>query len=173
MNFPRAIATGLLTVATVFSASVSAQDVTKEERYRRAIQNSVHVLDYLSALFYTMVPVGIDNIEQGYFRRLEPNFPIWVLDSESGKILYYEGQPTFKYQPAEKLVDEAGQRFGLKAWDNAKRSRSKWQRVTLGGVSHDMYCAQKQPLAVCSLIPLTVHEFSKDEIVRANKTLER
>lgn len=173
MNFRRTLATGLLTVVAVLSASAQAAPVAKDEQYRRAIQNSVHVLDYLSSLFYTMVPVGIDNIEQGHFRRLEPNFPIWVLDSESGQILYYEGQPSFKYQPAEKLVDEAGQRFGLKAWENAQRSRSKWQRVTLGGVAHDMYCAQKQPLAVCSLIPLTVPEFAKDEIVRAQKTLKR
>jgi hypothetical protein len=118
----------------------------------RAIMNSTHLLSFVDGVIPEGLPNVMKAIATGQVQRLEPSFPVWIIDSEKGNVLYYQGQPAFTGQSANRLVDDNGVRFGQRAFDSARRSRSTWVSLTLGGQSYSAYCATKAPFVVCSLI---------------------
>ena len=68
-------------------------------------------------------------------------------------ILYYQGQPDFAGKPVAQLVDDAGFRFGQKALEDGKHTRSGWLTLTLGGKRYSAYCNERYPTITCSLVP--------------------
>lgn len=118
----------------------------------RAIVNSTHLLAFLDGVIPEGLPNVLKSLENGEISRHEPTFPVWVISSETGNVLYYQGQKAFTGQAASRLVDDAGFRFGLRALENARNSKSSWVKLTLGGQQYNAYCATKAPFVVCSLI---------------------
>jgi hypothetical protein len=94
----------------------------------------------------------VENIEKGVVHRYAPKYPVWILRSDTGKLLYYQGEKAFRGQDASRLVDDNGFRFGQRAVDQGKNSRSTWVNLSLGGQSYRAYCGSKQPFVVCTLI---------------------
>jgi hypothetical protein len=94
----------------------------------------------------------VEHIEKGEVHRYAPKYPVWILRSDTGKLLYYQGEKAFRGQDAARLVDDNGFRFGQKAADQGKNSRSTWVSLSLGGQSYRAYCGSKQPFVVCTLI---------------------
>ena len=152
MNHPLAkIVAAVALIAAIVSPAAQAQNISNDQTL--AMLNSSTILNYLSGIHPSIVNLGLENIEKRLVKRNAPEFPIWILESSTSTILYYEGQPSFAGKPAGKLIDEDGQRFGVKALESSTKSRSGWQRIKLGGVVHQMFCGQKYPFAVCTLIP--------------------
>ena len=149
-SLAKIVATAAFIAATAAPAA-QAQNISNDQTL--AMLNSSSILNYLSGLHPSIVNLGLENIEKRLLKRNAPEFPIWILESSTSTIMYYEGQPSFAGQPAAKLIDEDGQRFGVKALESATNSRAGWQRIKLGGVVHQMFCGQKYPFAVCTLIP--------------------
>lgn len=118
----------------------------------RAMYNAQHVTNLLHGVSPQGLEILLDKIESGKIRRPAPDQPIWILDSETKTILYYQGQPAFKNQPADNLVDDQGQRFGTRALESAKASRSGWHNLMLGGANYSAFCQSKYPTVVCSLV---------------------
>lgn len=117
-----------------------------------AMLNSNHILTLLQAIDPLASRDGLDKLAKGKFSLPAPDMPIWVMEYNSGTILYYQGQPTYSGQPVAKLVDEKGVRFGTQAMERAKQSKSSWVRVTLGGKEFDMFCGQRYPFGVCTVV---------------------
>lgn len=118
----------------------------------RAIVNSTELLNFLSGVVPEGMPHLMENLQNGKIKRVAPNYPVWIINSESGNLLYYQGQKSFTGQPASRLVDDNGFRFGQRALDMALNSRSTWLRIVLGGQTYSAYCGSKAPFVVCSLI---------------------
>lgn len=117
----------------------------------RAILNSTKMVEYLHTVEAQHIQMVLDKIESGQFRRLAPELPVYVVEVLSGTIVYYQGEPGFKGQPAGRLVDDQGSRFGDKALSYGKASRSGWIRMNLGGKSIQAFCKSQYPFVACTL----------------------
>ncbi len=117
----------------------------------RAILNSTKLIEYLHTVEGQYVNLVLAKVESGEFRRLAPEQPVWVVEVISDTIVYYQGEPEFKGQPAGRLVDDKGTRFGDKALTYGKASRSGWIRMTLSGKSYQAYCKTQYPFVACTL----------------------
>jgi hypothetical protein len=139
---------GLICASITFvPCFAQAQDVKA-----RAIMNSTHLLSFVDGVIPEGIPNVMKAIATGQVQRVEPSYPVWIIDSDKGNLLYYQGQPEFTGQSATRLVDDNGFRFGLRAYENARESRSSWVSLTLAGQNYKAYCATKAPFVVCSLI---------------------
>jgi len=139
-------------MALVFSALVvGAGTVHAEDLNQRTMLNAAQLSTLLHGVVAEQLLRIVDGIASGKIKRLAPEQPVWILEIISGTILYYQGQPTFAQQPASKLVDDSGFRFGQKAVDNAKNSRDTWLSLKLGGQTYRAYCVATYPTVVCSL----------------------
>jgi hypothetical protein len=118
----------------------------------RAIMNSTHLLTFVDGVIPEGIPNVLKSLENGEIERLEPTFPVWIISSDTGNVLYYQGQKSFAGQSASRLVDDVGFRFGLSALENARKSKSSWVTLSLGGAKYSAYCATRAPFVVCSLI---------------------
>lgn len=140
-----------------FSASALAFGAVStahaEDPNARAIVNSTELLNLVSAVVPVALPNILQNIQNGEVKRIAPEYPVWILETEQGTILYYQGQKSFVGQSASRLIDDNGFRFGQRALDQGKNSRSTWIRMTLTGKEYRAYCASKAPYVVCSLVP--------------------
>lgn len=147
----------LRTSLTVFAISgfafATILPAHAEDARQRAMLNATGLSNMLQGVVAEKLLVVVDKIANGEIRRIAPEQPVWIMEVIDGTILYYQGQPSFVHQPAGKLVDDDGFRFGQKAIDNAKNSRSGWVRLNLGGKPYQAYCAARYPTVVCSLVP--------------------
>lgn len=141
-----AFASGMLAFGAVSPAQA-------EDANARAIINSTELLNFISAVVPVALPNILQNIQNGEVKRFAPEYPVWILESENNTILYYQGQKSFVGQNANRLIDDNGFRFGQRALDQGKNSRSTWIRLTLTGKDYRAYCASKAPYVVCSLVP--------------------
>lgn len=123
-----------------------------EDANAAAIVNSTQLLNFISGVEPAAMTYILQNIENGEVRRVAPSYPVWIIDSSTGTLMYYQGQKSFRGQSATRLVDDKGFRFGQRALDMAKNSRSTWLRIELAGKEYKAYCASKAPFVVCSLI---------------------
>lgn len=131
----------------------SATPARAEDANARTVMNATNVLNYLGGVIPEGLPYVLKNLSNGTIKRIAPEQPIWVLDADAGVILYYQGQPSFAMKEASQLVDDAGQRFGQKAIENAKVARNTWLTIVLDSMAYGAYCANKYPYVVCSLKP--------------------
>ena len=127
------------------------QRAIAETPFDRAMLNAGSLTVKLHGVYPQVMRQLVQKIAQGKVPRLAPEQPIWIMESETGTILYYQGQPTFTDQPASKLIDDDGQRFGQMAIDRARESRSTWLSINLSGTYYRAYCKAKEPTVVCSL----------------------
>lgn len=139
----------LLAICLVVGISSTAR---AEDAKTRAIYNATNISERLHEVHPTQLPVIINSIKKNKVKRVAPEQPIWILDSTSGVILYYQGQDSFAGQSANQLVDDLGLRFGQAAVTKAKASLSSWNTLTLGGRKYLSYCHAHAPTVVCSLI---------------------
>lgn len=124
-----------------------------EDEKTKAMLNATQMATMLDGVLPEKMHNVIENLETGKLKRIAPNHPVWILETIDDTILYYQGQPSFKGQPANLLVDEAGIRFGLKAINAARQSRSTWLTLRLGSANYQAYCRAQEPIVACSLIP--------------------
>lgn len=144
----------VLTVSLASSVALATiSPAHAEDARQRAMLNATGLSNMLQGVLADKLLVVVDKIAKGEIRRIAPEQPVWIMEVIDGTILYYQGQPSFVHQPAGKLVDDDGFRFGQKAIDNAKNSRSGWLRLNLGGKPYQAYCAARYPTVVCSLVP--------------------
>ena len=134
------------------SLMLGAPAAHAEDANARAILNSTKLLNYLGGVVPEALPGLMKSIQNGQVPRLEPSFPVWIISSDTGNLLYYQGQKEFVGQAASRLVDDNGARFGRRALDSARNSNSTWVKLTLAGADYKAYCASKAPFVVCSLI---------------------
>ena len=149
-DVPGKIALYSLAVFTIASAAMAPAHA--EDANARAIMNSTHLLSFLDGVIPEGLPNVLKALESGEISRVEPKYPVWVISSDTGNVLYYQGQTSFVGKAASRLVDDVGGRFGLQALENARASKSSWVKLTLGGETYSAYCATKAPFVVCSLI---------------------
>lgn len=129
-----------------------SQPVQAETAKERAMQNASYLTTMLLGVLPDYRTTMVNKIANGTIKRPAEEQPIWILDSASGLIVYYQGQPSFSGQPAANLVDDNGIRFGTKALDRAKVARSGWLDIVLSKQSYVAFCQAKTPVVVCSLI---------------------
>lgn len=136
--------------ASLAVCTLGAQAETSKEL---AVQNATYLTTLLLAVDSAQASRMLAKISEGKIGRPAPDQPVWILNSEQGAILYYQGQPGFAGQPATALLDDDGMRFGLKAIERAKAARSGWLALKLGAKRYSAYCQAKTPFVVCSLVP--------------------
>lgn len=137
----------------LFATFLSVTEVAHaQDVMARAIMNSTQLLGFLDGVVPEALPNVVKAVDTGEIKRIDPKFPVWMLSSDSGEVLYYQGQKGFAGQAASRLVDDAGFRFGLRALDMARNSKSTWVKLQLAGQSYQAYCAARAPFVVCSLI---------------------
>lgn len=136
--------------------SVQSPVAVAEDATQLAIHNATYLTEMLHGVIPAQIQVMLERISNGTLRRPASDQPVWVLEIINGTILYYQGQPSFATQPAAQLVDDAGFRFGTRAIDNGKASKSAWITLQLGGGNYRAYCATRYPFVVCSLLPKPV-----------------
>lgn len=122
-----------------------------EDTNTLAMINATHLTNLLHGVASSRAMAMVEQIAKNKVQRPAPNQPVWILDTSSGVILYYQGQPSFTNQPAAQLVDDQGIRFGQQALDNARNAKSGWLTITLGGTAYRAYCLTREPTVVCSL----------------------
>lgn len=132
-------------------AAVPAHAAVDDATRVRAMENATHLNSLLHGVLPERVSHLVERIAKGKVARIAPEQPVWIIEIINGTILYYQGQDGFVGKQASQLVDDAGQRFGLQALDNAKRSRSKWVSLKLGAQDYQAYCRSQYPFVVCSL----------------------
>jgi hypothetical protein len=137
-----ALSSGLSTPAYATPAAIARE---------RAIRNTELLSTSLHGVLESQMSAMVKNIASGKVRRFAPEQPIWIIDASAGTILYYQGNADFTGQPASKLVDDNGVRFGQKAIDSAKNSKATWLTLHLGGQKYPAYCSEWAPTVVCSL----------------------
>lgn len=130
-----------------------ASGAQAEDAKTKAMRNATQIATMLDGVVPEKLHNVIENLETGKLKRIAPTHPVWILETIDGTILYYQGQPSFKGQSANLLVDEAGNRFGLKAINAARQSRSIWLTLNLGSADYKAYCRAQEPIVACSLIP--------------------
>ncbi|MBK3780142.1 hypothetical protein G3A43_07715 [Paraburkholderia aspalathi] len=136
-------------LSTGFSPAAHAR--ASDDARVRAIRNTELLSTMMHGVLPEQMPVMVDNIATGKVQRFAPEQPVWIIDASTGTILYYQGNTGFAGQPASKLVDDNGVRFGQKAIDSAKNSKATWLTLHLGGQSYPAYCSEWAPTVVCSL----------------------
>lgn len=136
-------------VASAFA--LAPQPAFAQDAKELALENSTHLVTLLHAVMPPQLPTLLENVANGTVQRIAPNQPVWIMETIHQSILYYQGQPAFAGKQASQLVDDEGVRFGLQAIESAKRSKSRWVYLTLGGQKYHAYCASQYPLVVCSL----------------------
>lgn len=135
----------LISMGTGSLATAYAEDTNALAIYNaHYLTNLLHSVD-ASRLNYMTAQIA------NTIQRPAHNQPVWLLNSTTETIMYYQGQPSFATQPAAMLVDDRGIRFGQQALDNAKKSKSGWVTLVLGGVTYKAYCLSQHPTVVCSL----------------------
>lgn len=152
-NFTKRLLACSGSVLLAVGLTLSASAAQAQDKNSRAIQNAMRLTAFLDAVPKEQQGTILEKIESGDIPRYAPEQPVWIIDTESGSLLYYQGQSTFKGQAAAQLVDDAGVRFGQKALENGRASKSGWVRIILGGSGYSAYCHSKYPTIVCSLIP--------------------
>lgn len=125
--------------------------VHAEDANERAIRNATRTIEYLHSVPATEIKRPLEAIAANKFARPAPEQPMWIVEILGGTILYYQGQPEFKNQPADRLVDDNGTRFGERAIAYGKGSKSGWIRLKLGENSYQAYCKSQYPFVACSL----------------------
>lgn len=144
----------LTALAVLNAAGMPAASAKQVSNDRTMAQlNSAHLLNYLTSLEANRALGGVEVIAKRLINRPAENFPVWIGETVTGAILFYEGKSEFKGEPAEKLIDDTGSRFGLKAMEKARSYQSGWQRITLNGIVYEMYCGHQEIFLVCSVIP--------------------
>jgi hypothetical protein len=123
-----------------------------EDANTKAMMNSTQLLNFISGVAPEALPHIVENIEANKVPRIAPSLPVWILESDTGVLLYYQGQKAYRGQKASRLVDDNGFRFGQRAWDMARKSQSAWVGLSLSGQQYRAYCASKAPFVVCSLV---------------------
>lgn len=118
-----------------------------------AIMNATQIATMLDGVHPNFLHNVLRMIETGELKRIAPKHPVWILEIVDGTILYYQGQPEFKGKPANLLVDDTGNRFGMRAVNWGKDSLSRWVTLQLANQTFKAYCRTQQPFVVCSLIP--------------------
>lgn len=124
-----------------------------EDAETRTMLNAIELMNAMNGLVPQGMPIMLRNLKEGRISRIAPEQPVWLLDAHNGVILYYQGQPSFSMQEASQLVDDAGQRFGQKAVDNARVSKPTWLTIKMAGQAYHAYCATRYPYVACSLNP--------------------
>lgn len=137
----------LLGVALAAAPATAADDAARV----RAMENATHLNTVLQGVVPERLSHIVERIAKGEIARVAPEQPVWILETIHGTILYYQGQDGFVGKQASQLVDDAGQRFGKKALDSSKNSRSKWVSIKLGTQDYQAYCRSQFPFVVCSL----------------------
>lgn len=133
-------------------ASILGSSAIADDGRARAIQNSQRISNSYFGVEPAQWPVITMFLEKKPNQRIAPEQPVWVLNTDSNTILYYQGQPTFAGNSAAQLVDDSGIRFGVQALDNARNDQSAWLKLTLAGKKYDAYCTSRRPIVVCSLV---------------------
>lgn len=118
----------------------------------RTVNQVSNLLNVLSGVATPVVPAMLAKLDAGQLPLGAPKNPVWVLDGNTGTILYYQGEPGFTGKPANRLVDEDGVRFGVRALDTLAQARPRWMRLKLGGLEYSAYCAAREPFVVCSVM---------------------
>lgn len=139
--------------AGAFCLLAHASVVQAEDEKTKAMLNATQIATMLDGVVPEKLHNVIEHLETGKLKRVAPNHPVWILETVDDTILYYQGQPSFKGQPANLLVDEAGNRFGLKAINAARQSRGIWLNLRLSAADYQAYCRAQEPIVACSLIP--------------------
>lgn len=148
--------TRLLRSAAVWllAAALAAPAAAATDREnKRAMRNAANLTAILDGSMEFNINNLLRGIESGEILRYAPEQPIWILDTSTESILFYQGQAGFRGQKANLLVDDAGLRFGTKAINNAKQSKHTWLLLQLGQQKYSAYCHARYPTIVCSLIP--------------------
>lgn len=135
------------------SLAISSWNVHAETENERAILNATRLSNYIHSTEPSLQHLMIKRIEKEEVQRIAPSHPVWIIDASEEIILYYQGQASFRGQPANRLVDDSGFRFGQRAVEMAHASRSTWMTLNLDGKEYSAYCASNAPTVVCSLIP--------------------
>ena len=136
-------------ISLLATGSIGAQE---ERQHERAMLNAGRIADQLVSVLPLYVPIVLDRIIKQELPRIDPLQPIWILDITTGTILYYQGKPDFTGQPASRLADETGVRFGQIALNNGLQGNSDWMKIQLGGNAYSAFCKVRDPFVVCSLI---------------------
>lgn len=137
-----------VTIISGFSSTLAHADTDTE----RAMLNAGRLVEALKSVDDLAVDTIVSKISNGTFLRYAPEQPVWLINESTRSIMYYQGQQGFAGQSAEQLVDDVGTRFGIKALDNAKASRSGWIQLVLAGKAYKAYCAHRAPYTACSLV---------------------
>lgn len=133
-------------------AAVLGSAALADDGRSRAIQNSQRISNSYFGVEPAQWPVITMFLDKKPNQRIAPEQPVWVLNTESNMILYYQGQPTFTGKSASQLVDDSGLRFGIQALENARNDLSGWLKLTLAAKKYDAYCTSRRPIVVCSLV---------------------
>ena len=139
-------------ITLVILASVLGSSALADDSRSRAIRNTQHIMNSYYGVEADRWPVVTMFLDKNQKQRVAPEQPVWVLNTESNAILYYQGQPTFAGKSASQLVDDSGIRFGIQALENASNDRSGWHKLTLAAKKYDAYCYSRRPIVVCSLV---------------------
>lgn len=138
-----------LLACTLLGAGSTARADSPEAR---AIRSTQSYMNMLHAVVPERITFVINRIAEGSVHSYAPDQPLWIIEGETGAILYYQGQDAFKGAHASRLVDDEGFRFGAKALELLGKDRSGWMRVKLGGEIYQAYCDTRFPFAICSLV---------------------
>lgn len=141
---------GVLLLGVLFACTLPAAKA--EDANAKAVLNATYLTTMLHGVVPSQLLVMVEKIANGKTSRPAPDQPVWILETISGTILYYQGQPEFAQKPAAQLVDDNGIRFGMRAIEQGKASKSSWSTIALGGKSYRAYCASQYPTVVCSLV---------------------
>ncbi len=141
-------------IATLGFLACSLGIAHAESPNERAMKNSLRIIEHLHSVMADQIDLAMATVVDGTFKRVAPEQPVWILETINGTIMYYQGEPKFKGQPADKLVDDAGGRFGLKGLQYGRSSKSGWISLSLGGKGYRAYCKSQYPMVVCSLVAM-------------------
>lgn len=139
---------------SIFAAllmGVSLVPAVAADKYAQSILNSTRTLEYLHSVTASEIKRPLDYINEGKFKRPYEHQPMWIVEILGGSILYYQGEPTFRNQPASRLIDDVGGRFGERAIAMGKASRSGWVKLSLGKQGYQAYCKSQYPFVACTL----------------------
>ena len=139
------------TILALALAGGLANVAQAEGPLERAVLNSTRLVEYLHTVEAKHVQMTVANIESGKYRRVAPELPVWIVEILSGTIVYYQGEAKFKGQAAAQLVDDKGVRFGEKALNYGRGSRSGWLRLTLDGKGYQAFCKTQYPFVACTV----------------------
>lgn len=150
IHFSRMFGLAVLVAGFLSSALLPVQAQGLDPNIR-TVQNAQRITVNLHSVLPERIMMVVKKIAERELPRRAPEQPIWILDTSSGLLLYYEGEESFAMKPVSQLVDDNGVRFGQKALELGKASKSGWLSVTLSGKTYKAYCHSFWPTVVCSL----------------------